>query len=205
MTRRKTKVSTKQARTLSDKQQEFVLKYLKTTRYPDRNRVIFMLSVKCALRACEMAGLCWFHVLNNEGDGINTHIRVTDDIAKSGGGRVFKMNKEVVAALQSLYDSLEHKPFSYDRVALNQSGGTFSPNGITQLFRRWYNENLMWEGYSSHSGRRTAITNMARNIVNAKGSSLYDVQMIAGHAALSTTQIYIEPNAEAQAVLVDLI
>ena len=59
-------------------------------------------------------------------------------------------------------------------------------------------------GCSSHSGRRTFITNAARKI-STVGGSLRDVQMLAGHSNLRTTQAYIEANAEAQVRIVELI
>jgi len=37
------------------------------------------------------------------------------------------------------------------------------------------------------------------------GGSLRDVQMLAGHAALGTTQRYIEVDVEAQRTVVDLV
>ena len=52
--------------------------------------------------------------------------------------------------------------------------------------------------------RRTFITGAARKI-STVGGSLRDVQMLAGHAALSTTQRYIEADVEAQRKVVDLI
>jgi hypothetical protein len=51
-------------------------------------------------------------------------------------------------------------------------------------------------GTSSHSGRRTAITNWARRI-STVGGSLRDVQILAEHSALSTTQRYIESDTGA--------
>jgi len=78
-----------------------------------------------------------------------------------------------------------------------------SPQVIVNLFARWY-EILGFNGCSSHSGRRTFITNAARKISTVDGS-LRDVQMLAGHANLRTTQRYIEPNASAQTRVVQLI
>ena len=59
-------------------------------------------------------------------------------------------------------------------------------------------------GRVSSRGRRTFITGAARKI-STVGGSLRDVQMLAGHAALSTTQRYIEADVEAQRKVVDLI
>ena len=54
------------------------------------------------------------------------------------------------------------------------------------------------------SGRRTFITNASRTI-STVGGSLRDVQILAGHSTLSTTQRYIEADAEAQRRVVDLV
>jgi hypothetical protein len=47
----------KQAKTFSKGQVEAVLCYLAKNRWPTRNRVIFLLSVKASLRAKEIASL----------------------------------------------------------------------------------------------------------------------------------------------------
>jgi integrase len=79
-------------------------------------------------------------------------------------------------------------------------GGT--PGAMRVWFHRLY-EGMGYEGCSSHSGRRTAITKWARNITTA-GGSLKDVQEMAGHAALSTTQGYIDENKNAKRKVVDM-
>jgi integrase/recombinase XerD len=43
----------KQAKTLSKGQVDAMLAYLSTTRYPERNQLIFLLSAKAGLRAKE--------------------------------------------------------------------------------------------------------------------------------------------------------
>jgi hypothetical protein len=62
---------------------------------------------------------------------------------------------------------------------------------------------LGFTGASSPSGRRTAITNWARRI-STNGGSLRDVQILAGHSALSTTQRYIEADAGAMRRIVQV-
>ena len=60
------------------------------------------------------------------------------------------------------------------------------------------------EGCSSHSGRRTFITRAAR-VVHQAGASLRDVQLLAGHRSIQTTQRNIDGDTDAQRKLVSLI
>jgi integrase len=57
---------------------------------------------------------------------------------------------------------------------------------------------------SSHSGRRTFITNAAKKITTV-GGSLRDVQALAGHSSLAVTQRYIDGDAEARRKIVELV
>ena len=77
------------------------------------------------------------------------------------------------------------------------------PQVIVNMFRKWYRD-LGLVGCSSHSGRRTFITNAARKI-STVGGSLRDVQFLAGHSSLNTTQRYIEGDSEARSRVVDII
>ena len=49
----------KQAKIVSPIQERALLGYLATTRYPARDQVLFLLSMKAGLRAKEMASLTW--------------------------------------------------------------------------------------------------------------------------------------------------
>ena len=80
------------------------------------------------------------------------------------------------------------------------------PNAAAQ-HRRWFNrafKNIGLKGCSSHSGRRTFVTRAAR-IVHKAGGSLRDVQLLAGHRSIQTTQRYIDGDTDAQRKLVAML
>jgi len=56
----------------------------------------------------------------------------------------------------------------------------------------------------SGCGRRTFITNAAKKI-STVGGSLRDVQQLAGHSSLQTTQRYIEGDTEAKKAIVRIV
>jgi integrase len=193
---------TKQAKTLSTAQASAVLAYLATTRHPLRNRVIFLLSIRAGLRAKEIASLTWAMVTTSDGI-IAAEIALRNDASKGrSGGRVIPLNKELRSSLQAWKD---HCAFAKpdDRVIRTERSRATSAQVLVNLFRAWYRR-LGFQGCSSHSGRRTFITNAARRI-STVGGSLRDVQALAGHSALSTTQRYIEINFEAKRKIVDLV
>ena len=182
----------KQAKTLTKGQVDAVLGYLAKTRWPTRNRVIFLLSVKAGLRA--------------KGDSLpdleDGHRRPRPDRPSHPPGRHSEQGP-----VRS--GDTHERGTSTSRVCrctlLIQSGRSrgMSPQAIVNLFWRWY-RHVGFDGCSSHSGRRTFITNTARKI-STVGGSLRDVQMLAGHTNLRTTQRYIEANPEAQVRIVELV
>ena len=58
---------TKQAKTLCKSQVALLFMMLKGTRYPLRNKVIALLSIKAGLRAKEIANLTWAMVTDAQG------------------------------------------------------------------------------------------------------------------------------------------
>jgi integrase/recombinase XerD len=193
----------KQAKILTFKQEATILRYMETTRYPERNRAMFVLSVKAGLRAKEIASLSWGMITDASGE-VSEEISLPNSASKGkGGGRTIPLNIKLKAALVALYSSRERNPASHQPVILSERGGRMSAASVTIWFFRLYN-NMGLVGCSSHSGRRTFITRAARRIVEA-GGSLRDIQQLAGHANLGTTQRYIEGNSEAKRKLVNLI
>ena len=84
----------KQAKTLSKGQVEAVLAYLAKTRWPTRNKVVFLLSAKAGLRAKEIASLTWRMVTDARGQ-IGMAIHLENTASKGQSGRVIPMNDEL--------------------------------------------------------------------------------------------------------------
>lgn len=191
----------KQAKVFNHNQQKAVLSYLKTTRAPVRNKVIFLLSVKAGFRAKEIAKLEWSMVSDSNGD-ISDCIALTNNASKGNGGGIIWLNKELLEALNELR-SLSWISDQDKYVITSERSDHMSPQAIVNLFRYWY-RNLGFEGCSSHSGRRTFITNAAKKITSV-GGSIKDVQMLARHSSLTMTQRYIEADVEAMKKVVELV
>ncbi len=193
----------KQAKTLTKPQADAVLAYLSTTRHPVRNRVIFLLSLKAGLRAKEIASLKWDMVTDAEGK-LADEIALTNDASKGKkGGRIIPLSKELRLALSLLKAEAETALRPSPFVIVTERATNTSSYAIVNKFGAWYRA-LGFAGASSHSGRRTAITHWARRI-SSVGGSLRDVQLLAGHSALSTTQRYIEGSEEAKRRVVELV
>src|SRR5258705_2855196 len=94
----------KQAKTLSKGQVEAVLGYLAKTRWPTRNRVIFLLSAKAGLRAKEIASLTWRMVTDARGQ-IGQAIHLENVASKGQSGRVIPMSDELRIALSAYVET----------------------------------------------------------------------------------------------------
>jgi len=169
-------------------------------RHPHRNKVILLLSFKAGLRACEIAGLTWPMVLQSD-SRIADHLTIAGNIAKYGSGRLIPMHSDLRAALRAFH-KFAGRP-AIGPVIVSERGGHMTAGSVVNWFHLLY-ENLGLEGCSSHSGRRTFITQSAR-MMGKIGGSLRDVQELAGHRALSTTERYIQGSREAQRKLIQLL
>ena len=195
----------KQAKILSKKQLDQLIWYVGTLRHPLRNEVIVMLSTRAGLRAKEIAGLTWSMITDADGD-IASSIHLTDKASKGRGGRIIPLNMQLRLQLADLLEH-EQKHHRFDiatsHVIRTERSPKTSPQAIVNMFSSWFDDTGLI-GCSSHSGRRTFITNAARKI-SSVGGSLRDVQMLAGHSSLAVTQRYIEGDGEARIKVVDLV
>ena len=186
----------KQAKLLSGGDVRRLLTKVKYHRHSVRDRVIVLLSVKAGLRAGEIANLTWSMVLDPTGK-VGRTIELRDAAAKKGSGRSIPIHPRLKKALAELARCRSDGHY----VIESERGGPLTANSLVNWFRQSY-ENLGLTGCSSHSGRRTFITQAARQ-VHKVGGSLRDVQQLAGHRSIKMTQSYIEGDTDAQRRLVE--
>ena len=194
----------KQAKILNDKQQNLTLAHLETTRYPLRNKIIFLLSFKEGLRAKEISKLAWCMVCSSDGK-IADVINLSNDASKGKySGRIIPLHKELKILLADLLaEKQKDEYFSLDKpIITTERGEHTTPQVIVNFFYNLY-KTIGFNGCSSHSGRRTFITNAAKHI-SLVGGTLNDVRLLAGHSSLATTQRYIAYDTEAQKKIVEM-
>jgi integrase/recombinase XerD len=159
-----------------------------------------LLSFKAGLRACEISGLKWEMVLGSDG-AVSEQILLAQGITKGGRGRTIPMHGQLRAALQLLQHA-HGRPLT-GHVLRSERQSKLNTQSVVNWFASAYRD-LGLVGCSSHSGRRTFITTSAR-VLAKTGGSLRDVQELAGHRALTTTERYIEGDRAAQRRLIDLL
>jgi integrase len=188
----------KQAKILSDQQTRSLLVFASATRNPRRNHLILLLSLKAGLRAGEIAKLTWEMVVGPTGE-IGHVIELRDCAAKKKSGRLIPLHPSLRTALAAW----RKLTTGTGPVIRSERGGPITPVSIVNWFAIAYRA-VGLAGCSSHSGRRTFITRAAR-LVHKAGGSLRDVQLLAGHRSIQTTQRYIDGDTDAQRKLVSMI
>ncbi len=192
----------KTARDLSQKDVKRLLGYVSSKgRHRTRNRLIVLLSVYAGLRASEIANLRWRMVLN-EDQAVGEVLKLENGAAKKLSGRLIPLKKDVWECLREYHAEIGISQ-SDSHILRSQQGNQLKPQSIINWFREVYNS-LGIYGASSHSGRRYFVTMAARKIFEV-GGSLRDIQELAGHRSLHTTQLYIARNSDAQRRIVELI
>jgi len=189
----------KQAKTLTPQDLRRVLDYISTRKHAMRNRAMIMLMYYAGLRVGEAASLRVKDVVDADGHVLaEFHLRA--DQTKGRHARtVFvseRLRKELTAYL-SATPNLRPK----DKLFYSQKGDSdgFTANTMTQHFHYLYKRAGI-VGASSHSTRRTFITNLA-----AQGISVRVLASLAGHRSIATTQRYIDVNDEMKRRAVELI
>jgi integrase len=209
----------KRAKTIAPDQFDALLNdVMMASRRPLVDRVAFLLSYRAGLRVQEIAGLKWKeHLLGPKGEFNIREVRaggkkisraelyVGGDVGKAGVERTLLMKPDLYEAICALYADPKRSRSPYVIPSGKAQAGQdlkARASALKMRLNRMYRA-MGYDGMSTHSGRRTFITTLARNIGQA-GGSLKDVQDMAGHKFLETTENYIDVS-DNQAAFIDLL
>jgi integrase/recombinase XerC len=189
---------------LSDGQVKAAIALAGTGTQSIRNTALLRLSLTLGLRVSDLAGLEWRDCLNGSGEVADLLI-IRPETAKYGGGAKLPMPTQVKKAVQELLDE-ETRRFGKPVPTLplfRSQRGFMKRHSMVGWFKRLY-ASAGANGASSHSGRRYAITKIARNISQA-GGSIADICQIARHKSIQTTMRYIATSSQAQADVIKMV
>ena len=186
-----------QAKTLTQAEIDQVLRYCARTRYKERNRALVLTSFWSGMRVGELAALRVSDVQNEDGS-IKTEVRLAAAQTKGNYGRVVFLNDKLRAELAQVIAHRKARDRTQPLFWSEKSAG-FSANSLTQWFH-WTYRKAGISGASSHSGRRTFITNLA-----SKGIGVRVLASLAGHRSIAVTQAYIDVNDEMKRRAVELV
>ena len=174
-----------QAKTLTATDIEKLLNHINTRKYAARNRSMMLLTHWAGLRIGEVACLRWSDVTNSEGL-VKDEIRLLPDMTKGRHARTVFVSAKLKAELQAYAGQAKCVERSYPFFPSQKSvKDGFSANSLSQTFALLY-DGAGLEGASSHSGRRTFLTNLAN-----KGTAIHLLKTLAGHRSIQTTATYL--------------
>jgi integrase/recombinase XerD len=189
----------KQAKTLTAEELRRVLDYVATRKHSVRNRALVLMSFYSGCRVGELSSLTYTDVVDDEGK-VRDEIRLKAENTKTKEARVVFVNAKLKKELQQYVDT--YKPVNTELkffYSQKRDSNGYNANTLTQFFHYLYKRAGIF-GASSHSGRRTFITNLA-----SKGVGVRVLMSLAGHRNISTTQAYIDVNDDMKRKAVELI
>jgi len=189
----------KQAKTLTAQEIRRVLDYVATRKHRERNRAMLLTMYYAGLRVKECAALRYEDVLDAEGK-VRAEIRLTAEQTKGSKAGVVFVSDKLKRELQAYVKAIPARELS-DKLFYSQKNRVkgWNANTLCQFFHQLF-KSVGIEGASSHSPRRTLITNLAD-----KGVSVRVLQSIARHLNISTTQAYIDVNDAIKRKAIELI
>jgi integrase/recombinase XerD len=198
----------KQARTLNEKELNALLLYINTRKHAARDRAIVLMTFWGGMRIGEVATTRIKDVLASDGT-IKHEINLTAEQTKGKYGRTVvladKLRKELMYYLLTRFDKKELVALHYSDLinkplfATQKSEG-FNANTLTYTMHMLYKDAGFLDGASSHSGRRSFLTNLS-----AKSVPLKVLMELAGHRQAQTTMRYINVTSDMKRAAVELV
>jgi len=186
-----------QAKTLTERELKKVLDYIAVHRHAARNRAMVMLTYYAGLRVSEVAALKYTDVVA-EDCTIRREFLLAPEQTKGGHARTVFVGEKLRKELAAYVKTLKRRDNEQLPLFRTQKRDHFSGNTLCQHFL-WMYRRAGINGASSHSGRRTFITNLA-----SKGVGVRVLASLAGHRSIATTQAYIDVNDDMKRKAVEL-
>ena len=197
----------KQARTLNEKELNLLLLYINTRKHAARDRAIVLMTYWGGMRIGEVAATKLKDVLANDGT-VKHEINLTAEQTKGKYSRTVvladKLRKEIQNYLQTRFDTKQLIALTYSEhinkpLFATQKSEGFSANTLTYTMTMLYKAAGI-SGASSHSGRRSFLTNLS-----AKSVPLKVLMELAGHRQAQTTMRYINVTSDMKRAAVELV
>ena len=185
-----------QAKSLTHAEIDQLFNFVAQRSYAMRNRLILAFGFHAGMRVGEISSLTIADVMNPDGR-VKTEVRLSADQTKGRHPRTVFLPQRLQTELQSYLDL--RKPTNPAHPLFVTAGRrAFTANVLTQHLY-WLYRAAGISGASSHSGRRTFITNLA-----SKGISVRVLASLAGHRSIAVTQKYIDVNDDMKRNAVEL-
>ena len=175
---------TKQAKTLNERELQRVLETAAKSKHAKRNRAILLLTHYAGMRIGEVASVRFCDILANDGT-VRDEINLSAAQTKGNRSRSVLLNERMKAELTAYVQSVKYND-TKQALFSTQRSAAFTANSLTQIVNGIYKRAGL-DGASSHSGRRTFLTNLAE-----RGVSVRVMMALAGHRNMATTQRYID-------------
>jgi integrase/recombinase XerD len=173
-----------QAAALTQQQLQRVLEYTRTRRHYKRNRAIILLTHYAMLRVGEVAALRYCDVVDADGE---IKAETTLSAAQTKGNKARKVWFAEKISVELAAYVAAHKPKQLTQTLFyTQRSEGFTANTLTHIVNGIY-KGAGINGATSHSGRRTGLTNLAE-----RGVGVRVLMALAGHSNMATTQRYFD-------------
>jgi integrase/recombinase XerD len=189
----------KQAKTITQQDLRRLLDFVAANKHHVRNRTMLLATHLAGMRVGEVASLRYGDVVNDTGE-VRDQINLIPEQTKGRHARAVFVNAKLRRELENYLTSHPMQD-ARDRLFYTQKKGRagFTPNTLAQYFHYLYKRAGIVGG-SSHSGRRTFITNLA-----SKGVGVRVLMSLAGHRHIGTTQAYIDVNDDMKRRAVEMV
>ena len=185
-----------QSRLISKKEISNVIQMQRSSRHASRNICLLNMSIFTGCRVSELANLQLGDVVNEDWSMKKVVVLKKYYTKTKKNREIYLSNSELQKSLHNYISEIREqdgnrksnpflqnmKKYFQKPLYVSQKGTAFSPRTMQRLFKNMYKQVGLDDQVSSHSGRRTFISNLI-----SQGIDLKLVSTLAGHSSIQTT------------------